>query len=59
MPGAKKMEQKMQSFHDVLFTMRLFFTKKLEKKTILLAEEKNLEAYNGLESSLILLSSDT
>ena len=43
MPEAKEIEQKIQSFDDVLFTMTSFSTKKLEK-TILLGEEKNLKA---------------
>ena len=43
MPEAKKIEQKMQSFDDVLFTMMSFSAKKSEK-TILLCEEINLTA---------------
>ena len=57
MPQAKQIEQKMQSFDDVLFTMTSFSGKKLEN-TILLGEEKNLKAENGLKSSLILSFSD-
>ena len=47
----------MQSFDDVLFTMTSFSAKKL-KKTILLGEEKNLKAENGLKSSLIMFFCD-
>ena len=42
MPEAKKIEQKMQSFDNVLFTTTSFSAKKLEK-TIVLGEEKNLK----------------
>ena len=39
----------MQSFDDVLFTMKSFSARILEK-TILLDEEKNLKAENGFKS---------
>ena len=47
----------MLSFEDVFFTMMSFSTKKL-KKTKFLAEEKNLQARNGLKSYLIMFFSD-
>ena len=43
MPEAKKIEQKMQSFDDVVFTMTSYLAKK-SKKTILLGNEKNVKA---------------
>ena len=43
MPEAKWIEQKMQRFDDVLFTMTQFSAKKSEKP-ILLDERKNLKA---------------
>ena len=42
MPEPKQIEQKMQSFDDVFFTMISFYAKKFEK-TNLLGEEKNLK----------------
>ena len=42
MPEAKQIEQKMESFDDVFFTMISFYAKKFEK-TNFLGEEKNLK----------------
>ena len=47
----------MQSFDDVFFTMTSFSAKNLEK-AVMLGEKKNLKAYNGLKSSLIMFCSD-
>ena len=52
MPEAKEIEQKMQSFGDVIFTMTSLCARKLEK-TKLLGEEKNC-----LKSSLIMFFSN-
>ena len=57
MQETKYIEQKMLSFEDVFFTMMSLSAKKLEK-TKFLAEEKNLQARNGLKSYLIMFFSD-
>ena len=57
MSEAKEIQQKIQSFDDVLFIMTSFSSKKSEK-TILLGEKKNLKVLNGLRSSLIMFFSD-
>ena len=57
MQEAKQIDQKMLSFEDVFFTITSFSAKKLEK-TKFLAENKNLQARNGLKSYLIMFFSD-